>query len=310
VKELEHPALLHSTLEEFLAFMVPFVEGGLERKEPVVVAVGAERLESLRAEIAPRRTGIRWLDTRTWHPDPAPRLRAFHELVTDELDRGARRLRLVGEPVWPLGPPEFILEWERYESSLNEVLGPFPVTLVCTYDTSRLDPSIAASAWATHPTVRAGTSGGTSDRFVDPAEFLRSNAALPPVPSRASWIPGPVHLVAARGFLAREALAAGLSADRVADLCTAANEAVANASAYGGGVSAIRAWGEVGRFVCQIEDAGPGISDPFAGYRPPARTATGGRGLWLARQLVDLLQIAPGLPGTTIRLHMTRPHTG
>jgi hypothetical protein len=47
------------------------------------------------------------------------------------------RLRLVGEPVWPNGPPEHVLEWERYESVLNEVLAPFPVTLVCTYDTSR-----------------------------------------------------------------------------------------------------------------------------------------------------------------------------
>jgi anti-sigma regulatory factor (Ser/Thr protein kinase) len=307
--DLEHPALLHSTLEGFLAFMLPFVNGGLDANEPVVVAVAAERLEPLRAEIGDRPAGVRWFDTRAWHPEPAPRLRAFHELVTDELGRGATRLRLVGEPVWPVGPPEFIVEWERYESALNEILGPFPVTLVCTYDTSRLDPSIAASAWSTHPTVREPTSAGVNDRFVDPAEFLRSRDALVPAPAHAAWIPGPVELATARGFLAGEASAAGLSPERVSDLSTAANEALANAALYGGGVSAIRVWNDGGRFLCQIEDAGPGIADPFAGYRPPPRAATGGRGLWLARQLVDLLQIAPGLPGTTVRLHMARPLT-
>jgi hypothetical protein len=31
-----------------------------------------------------------------------------------------------------------------------------------------------------------------------------------------------------------------------------------------------------------------------------------GRGLWLARQLVDLLQIVPNSTGTTVRLYVDR----
>ena len=58
--------------------------------------------------------------------------------------------------MWHEGRPELILEWTRYESVLNTVLAPFPVSLVCTYDTSRLDPVIVANARRTHPVV-AGT---------------------------------------------------------------------------------------------------------------------------------------------------------
>ena len=54
------------------------------------------------------------------------------------------------------------------------------------------------------------------------------------------------------------------------------------------------------------QDDGPGIADPLAGYLPPADAMEAGRGLWLARQLVDLLQIVPNSTETTVRLHVDR----
>lgn len=95
---LEHPALLYGEIEAFLDVMVPFVTEGLEVGEPVVVAVGNHELAALRERVGAA-SGVRWLDTREWIPHPATRLRAFHVLVTNELARGAARLRLVGEPV-------------------------------------------------------------------------------------------------------------------------------------------------------------------------------------------------------------------
>jgi len=61
-----------------------------------------------------------------------------------------------------------------------------------------------------------------------------------------------------------------------------------------------------GRFLCQIQDDGPGVADPLAGYVPAAEAMDAGRGLWLARQLVDLIQIVPKSTGTTVRLHVNR----
>lgn len=300
---LEHPALLYGDIDSFLSALVPFVTGGLEAGEPVVVAVASAELEALRAEVSTPSGGVRWFDTRQWHPHPASRLRAFHELVNEELARGASRLRLAGEPLWPAGPPEHVLEWERYESVLNEVLAPYPVTLICTYDTTRLAPSIAASARRTHPVVRNGEVG-PSGEFVSPFELLRRrNADVARPPPGAATTPMPHDLAAARDFIETECLRAGVPIVPAMDLVIAANEVLTNALAHGGGAVGVWVWAEEGRLLCQVEDRGPGIEDPLAGYRPPNDVASDGRGLWIARQLVDLLQIDGGQPGTRVRLH-------
>ena len=300
---LEHPALLYRDIEAFLSVMAPFVRGGLEAGEPVVVAVASDELSALREKVGAEDGRVRWLDTREWVPHPASRLRAFHELVTHELAMGATRLRLVGEPVWPDGPPEHVLEWERYESVLNEVLAPFPVTLICTYDTSRVDPSIAAGARRTHPVIRNGPEAA-SEAFEAPRELLRRrNAKVPSPPREATVMARPDDLAKARQFIESEAERAGVPSDPAMDLLIAANEVLTNAAAHAGGAVGVWVWFEDGRFMCQVEDRGPGIDDPLAGYMPPDDVASSGRGLWIARQLVDLLQIAPAELGTKVRLH-------
>lgn len=110
------------------------------------MAVGADYLTDLRDAVGAEATGMTWADTREWHPNSSTRLRAFHEYVAERLADGATRIRLVGEPVWHEGRPDLIREWTRYESVLNTVLAPFPVSLICIYDTSRLDPAIVANA--------------------------------------------------------------------------------------------------------------------------------------------------------------------
>lgn len=71
---------------------------------------------------------------------------------------------------------------------------------------------------------------------------------------------------------------------------------------HGGGEARLSTWTEGDRFICHVEDAGVGIADPLAGYRPPGARVSG-RGLWLARQLVDLMEILPRERGAAIRLH-------
>ena len=40
-----------------------------------------------------------------------------------------------------------------------------------------------------------------------------------------------------------------------------------------------------------MRDAGSGLPDPLAGYLPPDRRRFSGRGLWLAHQLCDSVEI-------------------
>jgi anti-sigma regulatory factor (Ser/Thr protein kinase) len=303
---LEHPALLHADLDTFLSYLVPFVRASMEKREPAFVAVGATSLAALQNAVGAKAPGVTWADTRKWHPNSSTRLRAFYEYVTECLADGATRVRMVGEPVWDEERPDLIREWTRYESVLNTVLAPFPVSLVCTYDTSRLDPAIVANARNTHPVVSDGDEAPSPD-FLNPAELLRTlNPEPPPPPTWAPSLDRPADLPTARRFLREEAMRAGVTFERAMDMAMAANEILANALRYGRGAVALWGWPEDERFLCQIQDEGPGIADPMAGYLPPAEAMDAGRGLWLARQLVDLLQIVPNSNGTTVRLQVER----
>ena len=75
-----------------------------------------------------------------------------------------------------------------------------------------------------------------------------------------------------------------------------------NARRHGGGVSRVRAGLVDGWFVCEIQDRGPGLDDPLAGYLPPRPKRARGTGLWVARRLVRRLELLENEPGLTVRL--------
>jgi anti-sigma regulatory factor (Ser/Thr protein kinase) len=304
VNGLEHPALLYGSVEEFLVAMVPYVAAGIDRGEPVFAAVGPEEASALRGEIG-EVPGVHVEDTNEWHPVPATRLRAFHLFMNEQLREGASRIRLAGEPVWgAVGRPEFVREWARYESILNAVLAPFPVTLVCTYPEWRLDPEIVEDARRTHPSLGINGASRPSETFEDPASLVaRWNPPLSQPPADAQRA-APLQPTEARAFVTERAERMGLSPGRTMDLELATSEIASNVMTHGGGRAALLAWRDGDYLICQIEDEGAGLADVLAGYRPPSLAQESGRGLWLARQVVDLLQIVPAPTGTAVRLYV------
>jgi anti-sigma regulatory factor (Ser/Thr protein kinase) len=310
--QLDHPAMFYGSREEFLEGMVPYVAAGIENGETVFVAARGDYLPALRSALGRGADSVQWAATRDWHPHPSTRLRAFYELVLDEVAAGASWIRLAGEPVWPTGEAELVREWQRYESVLNAVLAPFPVSLVCLYDAATLEGPVLESARCTHPVIRRYGHESESAGYVEPEELLRRwslQPATPPLWASLVRISSPEELPRARRFLGERARLADVPLDRALDLSVAATEVLTNALRHGGGEVRLLAWGESERFVCQVEDRGGGIDDPLAGYRPPLPeplSEANGRGLWLARQLVDLLQIASGPEGTTVRLQLAR----
>lgn len=285
--------------------MAPYVSDGLANDEAVFVAARGDYLSPLKDALGRDADRAEWADTFDWHPHPARRLHAFHEFVTERLEDGVKRIRLAGEPVWPDGPPEMVLEWQRYESVLNTVLAPYPVTLMCLYDAAHLDPTLLQSACVTHRAIRRGAYDSRSDVFEDPADLLRRWTYPREAPPRGASGRALSDASGGRRFLEEHALQAGLDEERTMELCLAANEILTNAFVHARG-GTIHAWVDGDRFVCQVDDEGPGIGDPLAGYRPPAEDREGGRGIWIARQLVDLLHISPSASGTSVRMYMLR----
>ena len=76
---------------------------------------------------------------------------------------------------------------------------------------------------------------------------------------------------------------------------------------HGGGSGHLRLWRDQDVLYCQVSDHGPGITDATIGLHAPDPEQSGGRGLWLIRQLADTLDITSTITGatTTAAFHLS-----
>jgi anti-sigma regulatory factor (Ser/Thr protein kinase) len=100
------------------------------------------------------------------------------------------------------------------------------------------------------------------------------------------------------------ATAASLPRARVSEVVLAAHEVAMNALVHGRGQGLVRVFEADGEFVCEVEDSGPGMVDTSAGLVPPEPGCPTGRGLWMARQLCELVEIESSAAGTLVRLRV------
>ncbi len=130
---------------------------------------------------------------------------------------------------------------------------------------------------------------------------------LPPPQSRPEVLAfGLGELGEVRRRVAGAAGRSGLDSREAADLVTATNELAANSVVHGGGNGTLRLWSEGNELLAEVEDRGL-IEEPLVGRLRPVLSQEGGRGLWLANQLCDLVQIRSGRGGTRVRLHVPAP---
>ena len=124
-------------------------------------------------------------------------------------------------------------------------------------------------------------------------------------PGRVQLLDLTAGLIDVRALVRTSASAAGLAPARVAEVVLAAHEVAMNAVTHGRGQGAVRVWNAGDELVCEVEDRGPGMLDPDAGLSPPDQSNPRGRGLWITRQLCDLVEVESAPGGTRVRLHVS-----
>ena len=305
-ERFRHEALLYADHDEFLACCVPFIRGGLAADEPVLVVESEERIRLLRAALGPDAERVGWADMSAVGSNPARIIPAWKEFV-DQRGGAGRRLRGIGEPIWSERSSEELVECQRHESLLNVAFGEGQAWwLLCPYDTSTLDPSVIEEARRSHEYVvdMRGPSGASVT--------FRSNQASGPAFDEGMPDPEDLRLLmrfdresllSLRRRVARQAIAAGLRAESATEFVTAVNEVATNSVLHGGGGGTLRVWRQQGSVVCEVRDTGR-YPDPLADRSRPGADSGDPRGLWLANQLCDLVQVRSFNTGSAVRLHM------
>lgn len=298
--EMRHDLLVYDSDDGFARYVALFVEEGVEAGQPVVVVTDshlrAVLMDTLSASDA---AAVTFRDRDEVYTRPEAALAAYDSALRALLRGGAEAIRVYGELPF-CREPEQQIAWQRYEAIVNHVFAAQPVWVTCGYNARLLPPQIVDDAWRTHREVHS-QGWCENPHYQSPRDVVRSLApAADALPGLRS-LPLVEDEQAFRRLLAGELARDGVAADKAAELLTASVEVLVNAERHGGGLRGLRAGRAGDRFVCEITDAGPGLDDPFAGYKPPRRRADP-VGLWTARQLTTRLDLLSSDSGLTVRL--------
>lgn len=295
-----HEALIYADTDEFLARAVPFVSSAVEAGEPVLVAVSDGKAGLLGRELGSAAAEVRFAAIEELARNPARVVPFWRDFLAEHEGGPVRGLE---EPVWPGRSRLEIDECERSEFLLNVAFpAEAPLSLLCAYNGATLPEEVLSGVSRCHHLTFDGDDVWSSGEDAVGDQYA---GRLPAPPEGApSFEFDRAALSEIRRTVGRAAEAAGLDERPSADLVLAASELAANSVAHGGGAGTLRIWREADRLVLDFEDAG-WISEPLAGRLRPAVTQEGGRGLWLANQLCDLVQVRSSAAGTNVRLQAT-----
>ena len=302
-----HGALLYADDDDYAAGTVPFISEALSEDAPVLVAIGPDKTALLKRHLGRDHKRVTFVDMAGLGQNPARIIPAWRRFVGEHGGSG-RHLWGIGEPIWAERTDDELLECQRHETLLNHAfVGGQAWSLLCPYDTNALAPSVIEEAHRSHPYVANRGVKESSKRYrgLDFGDAAFDGPLPPPPPDAAMFGFDGTLLAALRDFVEAQAIGVDFEVDQVADLVLAVNEIATNSVRYGGGAGTMLMWFDGRKLLCDVTDSGH-ITDPLVDREPPVADASGRRGLYLANQLCNLVQLRSSPAGTTVRLHLYR----
>jgi hypothetical protein len=297
-----HEAFFWRDPAEFIAQMVPFVEGGLADDEPVMLALIPEHENWLRDGLGRDADKVLFVDMVQLGGNPARIIPAWQEFL--DANAGRRRpARGIGEPIWVGRRPEELLECQLHEALLNVAIEPeLPFWLVCPYDATGLTAEVVEEAHRSHPVileegVYAGSARYRGRDHVD-TMFGAELANLNEPRLTAPFTPHTVGRLG--GYIKLELYVAGLNLDRAGELALAVQRLAEDSVQRQADHGEVRLWVQSHALVCEVADDSQ-VGDPLVGRRTPYEEAHDG--LWLANQVCDLVQTRSTATGTVVRVY-------
>ena len=307
---VRHQAMIGRDSAECMDAVLSFVEDGLRHGEAVSIGLsaalgrrlgrvlGTQRLVAYfdMTELGrnPGRIIAAMLDFARTHAGAAPAVR----------DQAGPPLRYVSEPFWAGRSDAERAEAARHEALVEPALAGAPATVLCVYNSSRLDAETIDCAERMHPVVIAGGEPRASPEYVGSGVVPpHCDRPLAPVPPHAASLGYRDDLRAVRDTVSACAAEAGLAPGRTTDLVLAVSEVAANTLRHTQAPGTLHVWRTGDEIICQVTDSGQ-IADPLVGRRRPAADSFRHGGLWVVNQVCDLVELRSGPGGTTVRMHV------
>ncbi|GIE28515.1 hypothetical protein Ait01nite_015600 [Actinoplanes italicus] len=237
----------------------------------------------------------------------------FRRHLADE-HRAGRRVHVVAEPDLTRGTDaglraERVAAYLAYEAICNHTYALGASMVTCVWDSRHHPDTVIEHVRATHPHLVTATGRTPSPDFLPPERYLAEHHHVPmgTPPAHVDHdvtVGADAELGGLRSAIDGWAWGHRFTGEAREDLVMAVAEIVTNGLRHGGPPVRVRAWCHGGTLVVQCDDAGDRVIPADAGYlRPdPVAVVAGGRGLWLARQLADVVRVSSEPGRTSVRL--------
>ncbi len=244
-------------------------------------------------------SSVRFEDMAVLGHNPARIIPAWRDFL-ERRHRPGGGIRGIGEPIWAGRSATELVECQLHESLLNVAFaGVRGFRLLCPYDVDRARRGrrprgvLQPSARQREPEPRLPPRRGTARavRLAAPAAARAGTAArLRAGHARRGAAARPSTAPRGRGW---SAPARRTSSSRSASWRPTASATAAAAASCASGRTAARS--------CARSATAGGSAIPLAGRHAPDAEQLGGRGLWIANAVCDLVQVRSGRQGTAVR---------
>jgi len=303
--EALHALLRYDSPESLCARAVPYVHEGLDRGEAVIAVVSTGVEQVLRSALGDDAGQVRWQAGDVSYGRLGAMFEGFRRFLAEQRAAGVP-MRLLAQND-SLGTEERMAAYLRFEAMANEAYRPYGYRWACLYDTRAHSPQTLRHVGQVHPRLlQADGREIPNDDYLEPSTYVARSGPPPPPPPAAVQldvaVTGPGELVLFRHLLYRWADRAEMG-EYAGDVVVAVGEVATNALQHGRPPVRVRAWTADGLARVHVHDRSLAPIPATAGYHRPPPEHDRGYGLWVARQLADVVTTHTCRRGTTVTLH-------
>ncbi|MBG0564720.1 ATP-binding protein [Actinoplanes aureus] len=309
-----HSALIFGTTGEAAAALIPELRRSAIAYDEVLLVVG-EPIRALLAERVGDLGGVlRSGDPAAFYQRLGFAYEGFRRYLAEQADAG-RRVHVIAEPELADGLDDGLRDdrttaFLAYEAICNETYAPYGSAVTCLWDSRHHPATVLDGVRSTHSHLLTPAGSRPSAQYMAPDAYLagrrhESLAAVPRDVDHDHTLTGVAQLSALRSALTGWAAGQGFAEEPADDLVVAVVEIASNGLRHAGTPVRVRAWRRGDTLVVQCDDSAGMPVPATAGYHRPGATGAvpGGRGLWLARQLADIVLVDSAAGRTSVRLH-------
>lgn len=307
-----HAALIVGSDECLRSRLMPSLRDSVDREAPVLMVVSPDTERLVRRDLGSLSDRLEWGDAGSFYRRLGFAFDGFRRYLAAQHAVG-RTVQVVAEPdlaagIGPEVPFDRAAAYTSYEAVCNDAYAGYGCPIICIWDRRRHSDRIIEVMRSVHDheVTEAGTR--PNGQRVAPAEYLagRNDVPLPSPPTLADLdmtVLSPDDVSVVGRAASSWAGSRGFSDSASDDVVIALVEIATNGLLHGRPPVRIRGWWQGETLVAQVDDTGGRRLPATAGYLAPGVEPGAARGLWLARQLADVVSVHTADSTTSVRLH-------